>query len=120
MDKPDRVLSDLRAQQWVSKGRADLSRILQAACRRTLQFYMTPGSCSTGIHILLEELELPFEVTIINMPADGYFTGAGLSIADAALFYVTFWVDKLGLALPPRCAAHYERMRAPCGPACAA
>ena len=24
----------------------------------TLQFYMTPGSCTTGIHILLEELEL--------------------------------------------------------------
>ena len=35
----------------------------------TLKFYMTPGSCSTGIHILLEELELPFEVTIVNLPA---------------------------------------------------
>ena len=35
----------------------------------TLKFYMTPGSCTTGIHILLEELELPFEVTIVNMPA---------------------------------------------------
>jgi glutathione S-transferase len=35
----------------------------------TLQFYMTPGSCSTGIHILLEELDLPFQVSIVNMPA---------------------------------------------------
>lgn len=35
----------------------------------TLKFYMTPGSCTTGIHILLEELDLPFEVTIVNMPA---------------------------------------------------
>jgi glutathione S-transferase len=35
----------------------------------TLQFYMTPGSCSTGIHILLEELDVPFQVTIVNMPA---------------------------------------------------
>jgi len=35
----------------------------------TLKFYMTPGSCSTGIHILLEALDLPFEVTIVNMPA---------------------------------------------------
>ena len=35
----------------------------------TLQFYMTPGACSTGIHILLEELDLPFQVTIVNMPA---------------------------------------------------
>jgi len=30
---------------------------------------MTPGSCSTGIHILLETLELPFEAWIINIPA---------------------------------------------------
>jgi len=198
----------------------------------TLKFYMTPGSCSTGIHILLEELDLPFEVTIINLPAgdhrtpvyrvinpkgtipalmlddgrvltefqaiaywlasayprgkllpqdaaqaaavielmdyvvgtvhgqgytrifttdnyvpagldeaqrahwldavqakgreivmqafdviearmppDGYVTGPGLTIADAALFYVEFWADKLGLALPTRCAAHYQLMR---------
>lgn len=31
------------------------------------KFYMTPGSCSTGIHILLEELELPFEVYLIDL-----------------------------------------------------
>ena len=34
-----------------------------------LKFYMTPGSCSTGIHILLETLELPFEAWIVNLPA---------------------------------------------------
>ena len=34
-----------------------------------MKFYMTPGSCSTGIHILLEELELLFEVYIVNLPA---------------------------------------------------
>jgi len=39
----------------------------------TLKFYMTPGSCSTGIHILLETLELPFEVWIINLPAGSIF-----------------------------------------------
>jgi glutathione S-transferase len=198
----------------------------------TLKFYMTPGSCSTGIHILLEELELPFEVTIVNMPAGdhrrpdylalnpkgtiptlvlddgraltefgaiaywlarryprrrllpedalqaalalefldyvvgtvhgqgytriftterylpdgladadramwhaaiqargreivaeafavidarlpdaGYAVGADFGIADAALFYVEFWADKTGLALPPRCAAHYQQVR---------
>jgi glutathione S-transferase len=32
-----------------------------------MKFYMTPGSCSTGIHILLEELELSFEVQIVNL-----------------------------------------------------
>lgn len=34
-----------------------------------LKFYMTPGSCSTGIHILLETLELPFEAWVVNLPA---------------------------------------------------
>lgn len=189
-----------------------------------MRFYMAPGSCSTGIHILLEELELPFEAWIVNMPAgehrkpeylalnpkgtiptlvlddgqvlidylamscwlawrhprrkllpedplaaarvigllayavgtchgQGYtriftpeaYLAPGLSgeavqargyeivgealalladqlapegyacgsfgIADPALFYLCFWADKLGLALPPRLAAHYTLMR---------
>ena len=35
----------------------------------TMKFYMTPGSCSTGIHILLEECGLIFEVAIVNLLA---------------------------------------------------
>ncbi|HEX5355458.1 MAG TPA: glutathione S-transferase C-terminal domain-containing protein [Aquabacterium sp.] len=198
-----------------------------------LKFYMTPGSCSTGIHILLEEVEVPFEVTILNLPAgdhrqpcylvinpkgtipalmltdgyvltefqaiaywlarayprkgllpedavkaatamelmdyvvgtihgqgytrifttdtylppglaedeaqrwrsaieargqeivdqgfkviearlsdEGYAVGPKLSIADAALFYVFFWADRIGLPLPERCAELYQRLRA--------
>jgi glutathione S-transferase len=38
-----------------------------------MKFYMTPGSCSTGIHILLEELEEVFEVTVVNLPAGDHF-----------------------------------------------
>jgi glutathione S-transferase len=188
-----------------------------------MKFYMTPGSCSTGIHILLEELELTFEVYLVNLmagdhlkpenlavnpkatiptlvrddgssitefqaiawwlarrypqakllPEDidgevrviealdyvvGTIHGQGytrifttdnyspnqaeheaiqakgreivakgfavmndvladkeyvvgrFSIADAALFYVEFWADKIKLALPPNCLAHYQRM----------
>lgn len=188
-----------------------------------MKFYMTPGSCSTGIHILLEELELLFEVYIVNLPAgdqykpeymainpkatiptlvrddckaltefqaiaywlarsypkanllpgdpdgdalvmetmdyvvgtihmqgftrifttDNYIFNQGdnvrvkaqgdiivkkglaildkviankeyvagnLSIADAALFYVEFWADKLKIKLPDNCRAHYQRM----------
>jgi len=188
-----------------------------------MKFYMTPGSCTTGIHILLEETEVPFEVYIVNLPAgDQYkpdylainpkstiptlvrddgtaltefqaiawwlakhypkakllpddldaevkalelmdyavgtmhmqgfarifatyqFTTDGadeervkaqgkqivekgfivlnsqlptqgfalgrFSIADAALFYLEFWADKLDLAMPPNCRAHYQLM----------
>lgn len=35
------------------------------------------------------------------------------SVADAALFYVEFWAaDRMRMDLPPRCAAHYARMKA--------
>jgi glutathione S-transferase len=46
----------------------------------TLQFYMTPGSCTTGIHILLEELELPFQVTLVNLQAGDHRKPAYLAI----------------------------------------
>ena len=188
-----------------------------------MKLYMAPGSCSTGIHILLEELELAFEVYPVNLPAgdqhkpeylalnpkgtiptlvrdDGtaltefqsiawwlarshpkkglipddadaeakvievmaYVIGtihmqgftriftierytenqaehekvkqkgreiidkgfaliervlagrdyvAGqFSVADAALFYVEFWAEKLKIELPENCSAHYQRM----------
>jgi glutathione S-transferase len=39
-----------------------------------MKFYMTPGSCSTGIHILLEELELIFEVQIVNLLTGDQYT----------------------------------------------
>jgi len=32
------------------------------------------------------------------------------SIADAALFYVEFWADKIGIALPEHCLNHYQLM----------
>ena len=82
-------MSDLPHRQIA---RAPLTRYLHEACRaeaRTvstplednaedrqmaaMKFYMTPGSCSTGIHIILEELEEIFEVTIVNLPAGDHF-----------------------------------------------
>jgi glutathione S-transferase len=45
-----------------------------------MHFYMTPGSCSTGIHILLEELELPFQVTVLNLPAGQHREPAYLAV----------------------------------------
>ncbi len=34
-----------------------------------IKFYMTPGSCTTGIHILLEECGLVFEAYLVNLMA---------------------------------------------------
>lgn len=34
-----------------------------------IQFYMTPGSCTTGIHILLEEVGELFQVNLVNLMA---------------------------------------------------
>jgi len=33
------------------------------------KLYMAPGSCSTGIHILMEELGLIFDSYVVNLPA---------------------------------------------------
>lgn len=41
---------------------------------------MTPGSCSTGIHILLETLELPFEAWVLNLPAGDHLKPEYLAI----------------------------------------
>jgi glutathione S-transferase len=49
-----------------------------------IKFYMTPGSCSTGIHILLEELDLPFEVYIVNLPRGDHTTPEYLAINPKA------------------------------------
>lgn len=38
-----------------------------------LKFFMTPGSCSTGIHILLEECGLVFEAHIVDLLAGDNF-----------------------------------------------
>jgi glutathione S-transferase len=45
-----------------------------------MKLYMAPGSCTTGIHILLETLELPFEAYIVNMPAGDHLQPGYLSL----------------------------------------
>ncbi len=45
------------------------------------------------------------------LEGNDYIAGA-FSIADAALFYVEFWADRIGIPLPDNCLAHYLRMLA--------
>ena len=46
----------------------------------TMKFYMTPGSCSSGIHILLEEVGLVFEVHLVNLMAGDQYNADYLAI----------------------------------------
>jgi len=45
---------------------------------------MTPGSCSTGIHILLEELDLVFEAHLVNLMAGDHTAPEYLAINPKA------------------------------------
>ncbi len=45
-----------------------------------MKFYMAPGSCSTGIHILLEEIGLIFEAYIVNLPKGDHLKPEYLAI----------------------------------------
>ncbi|TWH76284.1 glutathione S-transferase [Azomonas agilis] len=62
-----------------------------------IQFYMTPGSCSTGIHILLEEVGELFEVHIVNLLAGDQFKPEYLAINPKAS--IPSLVRKDGIAL---------------------
>jgi glutathione S-transferase len=57
----------------------------------------------------LDIVNKAFAVVNATLPPQGYALGA-FSIADAALFYVEFWADKTGVALPENCLAHYRLM----------
>lgn len=47
-----------------------------------MKLFFTPGSCTTGIHILVEELELVFEAHLLSLLAGvqygkGYYINGG-------------------------------------------
>lgn len=46
----------------------------------TMKFYMTPGSCSTGIHVLLEEIGLVFEAHLVDLLAGAHHRPEYLAI----------------------------------------
>ena len=53
-------------------------------------------------------------LNVMGKALDGReYLGGRFSIADTALFYVEFWgAERVGMTLPPNCAAHYARMKA--------
>lgn len=45
-----------------------------------MKFYFTPGSCSTGIHLLLEELDLIYEAYLVNLIAGDHLKSDYLAL----------------------------------------
>ena len=75
----------------------------------TDKFAPTPADHETVKTQGLEIVRRGFEILNRQLPAEGYALGR-FGIADAALFYVEFWADKSGIALPEKCLAHYRLM----------
>jgi len=85
----------------------------------TSERYIASSEAQQGLHLKddvashgREIVSQAFGILEKRMPAEGYALGPQFSIADAALFYNEFWADKIGVPLPPRVAAHYQRVRA--------
>jgi len=64
-----------------------------------------PGIIEQGWDIVREGL-----ADIDTRYASGALPLDGLTVADAALFYVEFWAERSGVALPRFCDAHYRNM----------
>ncbi|ANJ68043.1 glutathione S-transferase [Halothiobacillus diazotrophicus] len=62
-----------------------------------MKFYMTPGSCTTGIHILLEELDLLFEVYRVDLLAGDHKKPEFLALNPKAT--IPLLVDDSGRAI---------------------
>jgi glutathione S-transferase len=76
-----------------------------------MKFYMTPGSCSTGIHIILEELEEVFEAHIVNLPAGDHFRPDYVAINPKSTIPALVRADGSVLTEVPAIAYWLGRMR---------
>jgi glutathione S-transferase len=80
---------------------------------RTERFAPSPSDHEAVKAAGREQIEKGFAVVDKALLGKSYLGGDKLSAADAALFYVEYWAAKrVGMRLPPHCAAHFERMLA--------
>ncbi|MFG1461875.1 glutathione S-transferase family protein [Xanthobacter sp. DSM 24535] len=77
-----------------------------------MKLYMTPGSCSTGVHILLEELEEVFEVAVVNLPAGDHFKPDYVAINPKSTIPTLVRPDGTALTEVPAIAFWLARSRA--------
>jgi glutathione S-transferase len=78
---------------------------------RTERFAPSPSDHDTVKATGRENIAKGFAVVDKALAGKSYLGGDQLSAADAALFYVEVWAARIGMALPPNVAAHYERMK---------
>lgn len=90
-----------------------------------MKLFMTPGSCSTGIHILMEEIGLVFEAEIVDLLAGDQNTASYLAMNPKASIPVLQLDDGTALTEFPTIAywlarAHPRRKLLPEDPLAAA
>ena len=71
-------------------------------------------SDNEGVHEAIKTqgrsiVEAGFNYINDRLDGGGYVTGQ-FTIADAALFYVEFWADRIDIPLPERCQSHYRKL----------
>ncbi len=76
-----------------------------------IKLYMTPGSCSTGVHIILEELEEVFEAYIVNLPAGDHFKPDYVAINQKSTIPTLVREDGTALTEVPAIAYWLARTR---------
>jgi glutathione S-transferase len=76
-----------------------------------LKLYMTPGSCSTGIHIILEELDEIFEAYVVNLPAGDHFKADYVAINPKSTIPTLVREDGMALTEVPAIAYWLARTR---------
>ena len=80
---------------------------------RTERFAPSPADHEAVKAAGRENIEKGFAIVDKALAGKNYLGGNEISIADFALFYVEYWgAGRVGMNLPPNCAAHYQRMMA--------
>ena len=103
--------ADLRAMEAMEYAVGTMHSLGFARLFRTERFAPSASDYEAVRATGREVIEKGFAGLDKALAGKNYIAGNDFSAADTALFYVEFWAAKrLGMKLPPNCAAHFERM----------
>lgn len=107
---PDSIMEQVRVMEVMDYVVATIHMQGFARLFTTEQFCEDPAQHEAVKAKGQEIIEQGFAVIDQQLQSKDYVCG-NFSIADAALFYVEFWADKIDIPLPENCKKHYEVMR---------